>query len=182
MGGTTSTRRVEVMAENCWYDGDLIPKTSLGSHVHVLEISGYSLHRERLRECDSLRSAVFTVGGYDWQIQFFPCGVLGYFKDYVAAYLFFKSKNKNIRGMRASFQFSLVDGTGSMLPYTIPRTTYKFDSGSNMWCGHHDFMKRSDLEVSPYLHDDRLTIECAITIVRDVESLPKVPPSARPTS
>jgi speckle-type POZ protein len=42
------------------------------------------------------------------------------------------------------------------------------------------FMKRSELEESPYLRDDRLTIDCeaVITLVHDVKSLAELlPPS-----
>ncbi|KAF7017926.1 hypothetical protein CFC21_031280 [Triticum aestivum] len=149
-------------------------KTVQGSHV--FEISGYSLQRERLAV--SSRSAVFTVGGYDWQIHFFPGGVIDCCKDYVAAYVFLESKNKDI-SVRASFQLSLVDVTGSAPPRTLTTGATELNTTDKTCVGLHKFMKRSELEGSPYLRDDRLTIECVaeIALVNDVKSIAKVPPS-----
>ncbi|CAM0902825.1 unnamed protein product [Alopecurus aequalis] len=181
MGGITSTRRAEVMADNCRIDDDLIPKKPLGSHAgpkahgsHVFEILGYSLHRELFPANRLVRaaSAVFAVGGYDWQIVFifFPQG----HTDLVAAFLVLKSKDKDIR-VRASFHLSLVDVTGSVPPYTMSGAN-EFDPERSVTSGSLAFKKRSEIEASPYLRDDRLTVECAIT-VEDVKTFAEVPPS-----
>jgi speckle-type POZ protein len=90
----------------------------------------------------------------------------------VAAYLVLKTKENDIC-VRAYFQLSLVDVTGSTLPHTIGGKN-EFRSDNMGRCGDHTFMKRSELEGSPYLHDGRLTIECLITIAKDVKSLPEV--------
>ena len=182
MGGITSTRRAEVTALNFCKDDDLKPKKPLGSLVgakaargsHVFEISGYSLHRERPGECIRATSAVFAVGGYDWKIIFFPGAFQGC-SEYVGAFLVLKSEDKGIR-VRASFHLSLVDVTGSAPPYTMEGVN-EFEPEISECSGCFAFKKRSDLEASPYyLHDDRLTIECAIT-VEDVKRLAEVPPS-----
>ncbi|XP_044320329.1 BTB/POZ and MATH domain-containing protein 2-like [Triticum aestivum] len=136
-------------------------KTVQGSHV--FKISGYSLQRERLAV--SSRSAVFTVGGYDWQIHFFPGGVIDCCKDYVAAYVFLESKNKDI-SVRASFQLSLVDVTGSAPPRTLTTGATELNTTDKPCAGLHKFMKRSELEGSPYLRDDHLTIECVAEIAK----------------
>ena len=41
--------------------------------THLFHIAGYSLH-ERLGPGSSVRSAPFSVGGYDWAVRFFPDG------------------------------------------------------------------------------------------------------------
>ncbi|KAF7022069.1 hypothetical protein CFC21_034908 [Triticum aestivum] len=52
----------------------------------------------------------------------------------------------------------------------------EFDSGDRTCFGHPECMKKSKLEVSPYLHSDRLTIECAITICTEApKSFAEVP-------
>ncbi|KAI5011436.1 hypothetical protein ZWY2020_013573 [Hordeum vulgare] len=125
------------------------------------------------------RSAVFTVGGYDWQIHFFPGGVIECCKDHVVAYVFLMSKNEEIK-VRASFQLSLVDVTVSAPPRTMTTATQELKNTTNKRCvGLHKFMKRSELEGSPYLRNDRLTIECVadIAVVNDVKPIAKAPPS-----
>lgn len=87
MGCTASTRRA-------------------GRGSQVLEVSGYG------GVCLDVQSSdVFTVGGYDWQVRFYEEGVFGHSGGYVAVYLFLLSKNTKVR---ASFELSLVDITGSI--------------------------------------------------------------------
>ncbi|XBI57913.1 hypothetical protein VPH35_039223 [Triticum aestivum] len=164
-----------------------INKTSLGKNgsvvkeilrrgwgSHVFEISGYSQHRDRVGDLNAVASAVFAVGGYDWQIVFCPVGILDRVKDYVQVFLLLRSKDKDAR-VRASFQLSLVDVAGCSPPHTMTGT-HGYDSGSKFFSGFLEFMERSELEASLYLRDDRLTIECVITIAEDAKPF-KVPPS-----
>lgn len=138
---------------------------------HVFEITGFSLYRELLRKRGSLTSAAFAVGGYDWKIQVYPDDD----GDYVGVYLGLCGDRKDTR-VRASFKLSLVDVTGSSPPHTMTMT-HEFVSG-DIYCGSWQFKKRSELEASPYLRDDRLTIECVVTIVEDEKSfVEEVPPS-----
>lgn len=174
MGSTTSSTR-RAGAANSAQGSRVDLKTARGSHetstvevqqgTHVFVISGYSLFRERLGDRGSVSSAEFAVGGYDWQIRFHRelC------KDYAAVLLFLRSKNKDAK-VRASFQLSLVDVTGRSPPHTMAET-HDFDSGrKSFFSGFYRFKERSELEASPYLHDDRLTIECVITILKDARS------------
>jgi speckle-type POZ protein len=153
--------------------------TKTGSHV--LEISGYSLHRDYDEPglC-IVPSAVFDIGGYNWENRFFPRGINEDSKDYVAVFVYSKSNISDTR-VRASFQLSLLDVTGSSPPYTMTTQTQEFGHGCHHKCGGlAKFMKRSELEESPYLRDDRLTIDCVavITLVHDAKSLAELlPPS-----
>jgi hypothetical protein len=87
--------------------------------------------------------------------------------------------------VRESFHISLVDVTGSAPPYTMVGTNEFDTEPERSGCsGRIDFKLKSELEVSPYLHEDRLTIECGITIEcvitavnNDVKSFAKLPPS-----
>jgi hypothetical protein len=71
---------------------------------HIFQISGYSRlhHREQRPTEHRVRasSAVFAVGGHDWQIHFFPGGIVDVFDDHVAAYLVLKNGSKGIRVSR----------------------------------------------------------------------------------
>ncbi|KAM0904543.1 hypothetical protein ACQ4PT_017983 [Festuca glaucescens] len=196
MGGITSTtRRAELTAMNFCYDDDLIPKTAEGCNVaakkvhgsHVFEISGYSLHRE-LPDGDLGRamSAVFTVGGFDWVIVVLTGGLQGCVKKFPAlgAFLQLMSEDEGTR-VRASFHISLVDVTGSAPPYTMVGTNEFDPEPERSGCsGRLDFKLKSELEASPYLREDRLTIECGITVEcvitavdKDVKSFAELPPS-----
>ncbi|KAF7003174.1 hypothetical protein CFC21_018539 [Triticum aestivum] len=141
---------------------------------HVFEISGYSLHRSLLHG-GCATSDAFSVGGYNWQIRVYPWGVfdLDYYRDYVGVFLDLCSDHR----VTASFRFSLVDVTGSSPPHTMTKTR-EFGSGGRSCSGDWVFKKRSELEASPYLRNDRFTIECVVTIVEDEKSfVEEAPPS-----
>ncbi|XBI58601.1 hypothetical protein VPH35_039812 [Triticum aestivum] len=163
MGSTTSsTRRAGAASTVQRLRVDL--KTARGSHegTHVFEISGYSLIRERLGERGSVSSAEFAVGGHDWQIQFHR----ELLKDHAAVLLLLRSKNGDAK-VRATFRLSLVDVTGRSPPHTMAKI-HEFDPGGKSFStGFCRFMEWSELEASPYLRDDRLTIECVVSILKD---------------
>ncbi|KAJ3674623.1 hypothetical protein LUZ60_005239 [Juncus effusus] len=85
---TTSTRQVE---------------TVTGSHEFKVE--GYSFDKE-LASGVSLTSAIFTVGGYDWAIMYYPNGSREEDKDNLAFLLKLQSEAYNVK---ATLEFSLLN-------------------------------------------------------------------------
>ncbi|KAM0872952.1 hypothetical protein ACQ4PT_038404 [Festuca glaucescens] len=137
---------------------------------HVCEISGYSHHRERPGV--SGRSPFFSVCGYEWQIMYFLRGLTDTsYKDYVGLCLQLQNKKDDTRVV-ASVKLSFVDLTGSSPHHTV---TAKFDSGRNNRISCHlEFMKRSELEASPYLRGDRITVACHIAILKEAKNVADV--------
>ncbi|CAL5011213.1 unnamed protein product [Urochloa decumbens] len=142
-------------------------QTACGSHT--FEIVGYSLHKG-LGKGKFIRSGNFAVGGYDWCIKFFPHGMDS--TEFVSVYLCLLSPKAKVR---AFMEFKLVDQTTG-LPSSIQfskqadlfDTTDTIDAGATMrygW-GYDRFMKTSDIEASAYLCDDRLVMECHVTVIK----------------
>ena len=136
--------------------------------AHVFDIFGYSLHKGMGAD-KFLRSATFSVGGHDWAIRFYPDTprVPGRgAREYVFVYLVLMSAGATAR---ASCDLGLVDrATG--LPATVHATAKPraFTYGEqSMFFPETAFMGRAELEASPYLADDRLTIRCAVTVVKE---------------
>ncbi|CAO2206175.1 unnamed protein product [Urochloa humidicola] len=151
---------------------------------HVFEIIDYSKHKGIGCDEDSfIRSGTFSVGGHNWCIRFYPDGAGNEYADHIAVFLQLVSRRCKVR---ASCDLLLVDqktGSSSSLHVTEPRM---FNSGevSKFAPQTREFMKRSELEASVYLRDDRLTIECIVTVFKEPrvsqrKSCPKiqVPPS-----
>ncbi|XP_051211908.1 BTB/POZ and MATH domain-containing protein 1-like [Lolium perenne] len=143
---------------------------------HVCEISGYSYHRGRPGE--SGRSPVFSVCGYEWKIVYYLRGLTDN-QDYLELCLQLQNKKDDTRVV-ASVKLSFVDLTGSSPHHTV---TAEFDSGRNDMI-YLEFMKRSELEASPYLRFDRIIVACHIAILKEaknvadvVEKFAKLPPS-----
>ncbi|KAG2582536.1 hypothetical protein PVAP13_6KG183900 [Panicum virgatum] len=122
---------------------------------HVFEIFDYSQHRG-MGNGEYIRSGVFSVGGYDWAIRFYPDGFSGISKDYISVYLELLSKDTKVR---ASCDLRLVDqstGLSASVTQEGPRT---FDSGNSSRFSPNNgkFMNRSKLEASGYIHESNIT-------------------------
>uniref|UniRef100_A0ACD6A1W4 Uncharacterized protein n=1 Tax=Avena sativa TaxID=4498 RepID=A0ACD6A1W4_AVESA len=155
------------------------PEVAQGTHV--FDILGYSKHRGMGNDADSyIGSGIFTVGGYDWTIRFYPDGYDKTCLSCISVYLELLSKSTKVR---ASCDLRLVDqctGVSSSVHKTEPRM---FSSGDSTKFAPEtsDFKRRSEIENSAYLRGDRLTIECIVIKphVTETKSFPKIdiPPS-----
>ncbi|KAF8662692.1 hypothetical protein HU200_056297 [Digitaria exilis] len=155
--------------------------------THVLEIVGYSLHKD---------SAAFAVGGHEWCLRFYPNGD-GWedtegFKDSVSLYLAIlgvdeaegddDGDDEATTKVRALYDFRFVNAATGVST-SVYGGDHVFRSGCTTW-GSGNLMEKSELQAS-YLRDDRLVIECDVTVVKLTErSKPvavcdiQVPPSA----
>ncbi|GJN36894.1 hypothetical protein PR202_gb25831 [Eleusine coracana subsp. coracana] len=145
---------------------------------HIFEVTGYSLLKG-IGVCESIESAPFTVGGYDWYISYCPDGDDGY-EDYASIFLVLMTETTT--KVRVLYEFRLLNpDTG--LSSSVRASSYVF----SVECSNTDtadFMRRSELEAS-FLRDDRLVIECDLTVILGASSVSKsrrtceiqVPPS-----
>ncbi|RLM60327.1 BTB/POZ and MATH domain-containing protein 3-like [Panicum miliaceum] len=139
------------------------PDTERGTLV--FDIAGYSLLKGGLGDSDFIRSASFTVGGHDWCIRYYPKGVLAEDSEgYISIYLELMSKTTRT-GVMARFDLRLLNqATGVSTVLTDQVTPRLFKSVNETW-GTQTFKKIRKLEASPYLQNDRIVIECDITVV-----------------
>ncbi|CAN6350425.1 unnamed protein product [Urochloa humidicola] len=141
------------------------PHTVRGAHQ--FEIVGYSLIKD-LAAGEFVRSAAFAVGGYRWSVRFYPGGFSPPHRAFVSAFL--KITSKDARAW-ARFDLRLLDrATGLSRSVRRAAAPVVFDySAAHKKCkgkrGARAFMLRSELEASPYLRGDRLTIECVVDVV-----------------
>ncbi|CAL4997540.1 unnamed protein product [Urochloa decumbens] len=142
------------------------PGTARGRHV--FEINGYSKHRGMGSPDENfVRSGTFSVGGYYWSIRFYPDGNTVKEKDYISVYLELMRDGAKVR---ASCDLRLVDQTTG-LPSSVHTTELRMFSSSDAsrYAPQTSlFKKRSELEDSGYLKDDRLVIDCVITVVTEL--------------
>ncbi|TVU41985.1 hypothetical protein EJB05_08365, partial [Eragrostis curvula] len=153
--------------------------TARGSHTFIID--GYSLH-QRLGARKYIQSAAFDVGGYSWCISYYPDD-----RDDMALYVTLLTEAAEVRAL---YDLRLVDQTrGSSCSFLndiqLFITSFTSIDGERnpSWGSSNKLMKWTELEESPYLRDDRLVIECDITVIlKESEalleaSLVHVPPS-----
>ncbi|KAL6659237.1 hypothetical protein ACP70R_003277 [Stipagrostis hirtigluma subsp. patula] len=136
------------------------PETARGRHV--FEIPRYSLLKG-IGNSNFIESGTFTVGGHDWQINYYPDGDDLDYEDYVSVFLEFLCKSESdVIEVRALFDFRLLNPATGVFS-TVHTASGAFDCSCITW-GAPDFMKRSELEAS-YLLEDRLVLECEVTVI-----------------
>ncbi|KAI3951949.1 hypothetical protein MKW92_025048 [Papaver armeniacum] len=137
-----------------------IYETVKGSHE--FKIKGYSLAKG-IGVGESMTSREFTVGGYDWVVEFYPEGVSESCEEYISLFLRLVSPKKQVRAL---CELKLLDQTGngihSIRARSISPKTYNTDES---W-GWKEYMKRSELETSSYLKNDCLSIHCTVEVVQ----------------
>jgi speckle-type POZ protein len=150
------------------------PKRTESSHTteeetgtHLFKIIGYTLTKGR-GVGKSIRSGIFTVGGYDWAIRFYPDGSTEATKDSVVVSLVLMSENAEVR---ASYDLSLVNQTTGLPENVFRESTFRvFNSCKGNWFTPRIIIsKRNKLEFksADYIVDDCLKIECTITVLKE---------------
>ncbi|CAK9135657.1 unnamed protein product [Ilex paraguariensis] len=160
-----------------------INETVNGSHHFT--IRGYSLAKG-MGPGKYISSDVFTVGGYDWAIYFYPDGKnIEDSSMYVSVFIALASEGTDVRAL---FELTLLDQSGkgkhkvhSHFDRALESGPYTLKYRGSMW-GYKRFFRRATLETSDYLKDDCLAMHCTVGVVRNRVERPKqysiqMPPS-----
>ncbi|XAR57180.1 hypothetical protein NMG60_11025233 [Bertholletia excelsa] len=157
---TTSTSRTETM-----------------NGSHDFKITGYSLAKG-MGFGKYIASDTFMVGGHFWAIYFYPDGKsVEDNASYVSLFVALASEGTDVRAL---FELSLLDQSGngrhkvhSHFGRALESGPYTLKYRGSMW-GYKRFFKRSTLEVSDYLKDDCLLIQCTVGVIRSQTEGPKI--------
>ncbi|KAJ0259507.1 BTB/POZ and MATH domain-containing protein 3 [Hirschfeldia incana] len=144
-----------------------VMETVNGSHQFT--IKGYSLAKG-MSPGRYIQSDVFSVGGYDWVIYFYPDGKNPEENStYVSLFIALASDSSDIRAL---FELTLMDQSGkgkhkvhSHFDRALEGGPYTLKYKGSMW-GYKRFLRRTALEASDYLKDDCLIINCTVGVVR----------------
>ncbi|KAG7643701.1 BTB/POZ domain [Arabidopsis suecica] len=136
---------------------------------HQFTIQGYSLAKG-MSPGKFIQSDIFSVGGYDWAIYFYPDGKNPEDQSsYISLFIALASDSNDIRAL---FELTLMDQSGkgkhkvhSHFDRALEGGPYTLKYKGSMW-GYKRFFKRSALETSDYLKDDCLVINCTVGVVR----------------
>ncbi|KAJ8542105.1 hypothetical protein K7X08_016971 [Anisodus acutangulus] len=160
-----------------------VNETVNGSHHFT--VRGYSLAKG-MGPGKYISSDIFTVGGYDWAIYFYPDGKnIEDSSMYVSVFIALASEGTDVRAL---FELTLLDQSGkqkhkihSHFDRALESGPYTLKYRGSMW-GYKRFFRRTSLETSDYLKDDFLSMHCTVGVVRTRVEGPKdysvsVPPS-----
>ncbi|KAJ1267846.1 hypothetical protein BS78_07G089500 [Paspalum vaginatum] len=134
-----------------------IAKTAQGTHTFEVAVD------RGLGVGACVTSDTFAVGGHDWRVRFYPRGADARRENYVAVFLDLVSKGGVDVQVQVLFDFRLLNWATGVLSSVFSQTKL-FKAARGPW-GTNTFMQRGLLEAS-YLQDDRILIECEVTVVK----------------
>ncbi|XP_020165077.1 BTB/POZ and MATH domain-containing protein 2-like [Aegilops tauschii subsp. strangulata] len=166
------------------------------SGSHVVKIDGYS-RTKGLGNGKYIKSETFTIGCHPWCMRYYPDGCVTEDADWISIYLHYSTAPTNAGEVKAEFKISLLDhdrqpvalysrcsqGFGYQSKFQdFPCSQLRTFSTKDTGWGFGQFIKRKDLEESPYLRDDVFSIRCDVTVSKEIftEPIPQhvvVPPS-----
>ncbi|KAM3370369.1 hypothetical protein ACQJBY_017968 [Aegilops geniculata] len=149
--------------------GHILPATSSRSSTesftaaHDFEVASYPL-LNGLGVGKYISSCVFSVGGYDWTIRFYPDGESDDCAGNTSAFLYCVSQQE---GVRAKFTLNMLKKEGKVLKrhgslnHTFSPPTYGF--------GFRKFVEKSRLlkSSSSKANNGYLIIRCVLTVIRE---------------
>eukprot|EP00250_Pteridium_aquilinum_P013573 c21428_g1_i1 orf=351-1586(-) len=143
-----------------------VTETINGSHHFT--IHGYSLAKG-MGVGKYISSETFSVGGYQWAVYFYPDGKNQEDQSiYVSVFIALASEGTDVRAL---FELTLLDQSGkgkhkvhSHFDRALESGPYTLKYRGSMW-GYKRFFRRTGLETSDYLKNDRLSISCTVGVV-----------------
>jgi speckle-type POZ protein len=148
--------------------GHCLPRTSSMSvtdsvtAVHDFLVTGYSL-LDGMGVGRHVSSSVFTVGGLEWAVRFYPDGSTAHCVGNASAFLYYCGREKDVR---ARFTLNLMEKDGRLSQVTNAYMKHSFSPASDNW-GFIKFIEKSKIQGSPFLHNDCLTIRCLLTVAKE---------------
>ncbi|XP_071680403.1 BTB/POZ and MATH domain-containing protein 1-like [Lolium perenne] len=147
--------------------------TDVVRSVQLLKVNGYSMTKTMDSEEGCIKSR-WNVDGYEWEIRLYSAGLPGhggFYSSWIAMELVFLSEAR-ARNVKATLGYRLVDPIPTARPsneVTIRHTvTFKNPQDSS---SPHLIIQTSDLESWRYIMDDSFTVQCTITVLKEIPDL-----------
>ncbi|KAJ3700981.1 hypothetical protein LUZ61_004686 [Rhynchospora tenuis] len=135
-----------------------VTETSTGSHL--FKVMGYSFDK-RIGVGKRISSAVFTLGGYDWTIGYYPDGKSAEKQNFIAFDLNLRSPATEAK---VKMTLSLLSQTGETP--IVKCTPNAVILSTNYPWGPSFFINREDLELPEFLKNDSFTVRCTLTVIK----------------
>ncbi|CAM0909991.1 unnamed protein product [Alopecurus aequalis] len=145
--------------------------TDVVRSVHRLKVNGYCMTKTMDSEEGCIKSR-WNVYGYDWEIRLYSAGLPGhasFYSSWIALELVFLSAART-RNVKATLDYRLVDPTRKLKPSEERRVTKTFKN-PNDTSSPVLLIETSDLERSGYIKDDSFTVQCTITVLKEIPDL-----------
>ena len=131
--------------------------------THTFEIVGYSLMKG-MGIGKFVQSDIFTVEGHSWAIRFYPDGVTDGTRMFVSVALVPMDEGTEVRAFYDLFLVNQIKCRSESIMCS--------ESTATMFVARNYFVARErklELPSNGYIQNDRMNIQCDLTVVRDSE-------------
>ncbi|KAJ3708690.1 hypothetical protein LUZ61_012395 [Rhynchospora tenuis] len=135
----------------------------------TFEITDYSVVKKGVSTGNCIQSDPFTVGGYQWAIEFYPLGFNSANSDFVSVLVRLLNPKKVVKAIQ-THHFQDWNTTGWSTDTPVDSNLRTFSANDITGWGYFDFMRRSNFEVSNYLRNNTLVIKTNIWVLKDSSS------------
>ncbi|XP_048557208.1 BTB/POZ and MATH domain-containing protein 2-like [Triticum urartu] len=146
---------------------ETMSSSSFKEHTDTLslEVSDY-LQVKDMGVGEFVSSRVFPVGGYEWEMRFYPGGKDWHCAGNASAYVFCRSQVKDVS---TRFTLSMLHTKGQVQVASFDPRKRVFSPKATRYdeWGHPKFVERAKLESLSQLGDGCFTILCVVTVVMD---------------
>ncbi|OEL13883.1 hypothetical protein BAE44_0025096, partial [Dichanthelium oligosanthes] len=136
--------------------------TETAQSVQLLKINGFSMTDTMNK---NYIESVWNVDGYEWELRLYPSFVTGC--EWVALKFVFLGEPRTSAGVMAEIRCRLVDPSGDLQPSegkSVSKEFTRFGASAFFL-----LIKVRDVPASGYLEDDSLTVECSITVLKELK-------------
>lgn len=144
----------------------VVTDTGFIAGSNTLEITDYSIVKKVIKTGNCVQSDIFTVGGYQWVIEFYPQGLDSSSSDFISIGVMLINPTNDIQAISTHRFHDWNTSTWSTDTH-VDSNVYTFSSSHTGW-GTFRFIKRSDFETSSYLRNDTLVIKTNLWVANDI--------------
>ncbi|CAN6229628.1 unnamed protein product [Urochloa humidicola] len=130
--------------------------------AHNFEVINFSL-MEGMGVGKFVSSKNISVGGYDWNIRLYPDGDTANSRGHISVFLSFQGEGTS---PRVKFSLSVLGKHGQVSKLLNAERTFESASATATW-GWTLFEKKSTLQPLLRNNNDRFTIRCVLTVIKD---------------
>ncbi|KAM3370355.1 hypothetical protein ACQJBY_017954 [Aegilops geniculata] len=148
-----------------------LPKTSSTcltegvTAVHDFEVANYRL-LDGIGVGKHVRSSNFSVGGFEWFMNFFPDGRMADYAGYASVFLDRVIQQNDTHNVRTKFTLNMLEKDGEAQLTKCDEIDHVFSSAKSYW-GYFRFVAKVKLKSSSQASNGSLIIRCVLTVIKE---------------
>ncbi|EMS57480.1 BTB/POZ and MATH domain-containing protein 2 [Triticum urartu] len=113
-----------------------------------------------------VRSSNFSVGGFEWFMNFFPDGRMADYAGYASVFLDRDIQQNDTHNVRTKFTLNMLEKDSEAQLTKCDEIDHVFSSAKSYW-GYFRFVAKAKLKSSSQANNGSLIIRCVLTLIKE---------------